>query len=94
MVALSFVQQLFKQIHQVVQTRQVAILVIADHPRVPMVYLNTVRQRVRLGKIDHPHVGLGMVVNQQQRTADQLKEKKNLNFIFLSQGNDENQQKS
>ena len=88
MVALSFVQQLFKQIHQVVQTRQVAILVIADHPRVPMVYLNTVRQRVRLGKIDHPHVGLGMVVNQQQRTADQLKEKKNLNFIFLSQGND------
>lgn len=49
--------QLGEHVDQFFQTEQVAILVIASHPRLVVVYLHGGWENVRFAKVYHPNIG-------------------------------------
>lgn len=58
-------KQLLERGRQIAEANQVAVLVIADAPRRPVIDLHSVGQLVRLREINHPHIRLAVVVNEQ-----------------------------
>lgn len=59
-----------EQRDKIVETEEVAILVVAQLPRASMVDLHAGRHAHRLGEVDHPHARLVGRVDDQQTAAD------------------------
>jgi len=59
-------------VQQVVDADQVTVLVVSHHPLGRVIDLGVLRQYQRLGEVDQPHVGVLVVVHEQQRAADHL----------------------
>jgi len=58
------VYQLVEQVHQIAQASQVAIFVVSYHPWILVVDFYTIGKRVGFGEVNHPYVGLGVVVDE------------------------------
>lgn len=65
----------FTNRNQIIQSKQVAILVVAKIPRMSVVDLDVLGQGQCFREINHPHAGTVFGVNNQQTTAN--------DFVFL-----------
>lgn len=70
-----------KETNEIVQSGEVAVLVVAQLPFIPVVDVHLSRQWVRLGKVNQPYVRIGVVVDKQQRTADHFVSAKKLRYF-------------
>ena len=82
-------EELLENSDEVVQTNQVAVLMVAFPPGGPVVQLHAFGQWRSLAEIYHPDVGLvKLVMHEKQRTANHLQRqqeggKLSLMFVYL-----------
>ena len=70
-----------ENVYEIVQTPQVAILVVALHPGGPVVQGEEGRQGHRLPKVYHPHTGLPRrIMHKQQGAAHHLGKNRTVEF--------------
>lgn len=62
--------QLRENINQIIDTYQIAILVVAHCPGTVMVNNHVLGQLYRLGKVDQPDAGIYAVVDEEERASD------------------------
>lgn len=64
--------ELDKDIDEIVDANQVAILVVAHLPGRVMIDAHLRRQRHRLGEVNQPDTRVRLIVHEEQRAADHL----------------------
>lgn len=64
--------ELDKDIDEIVDANQVAILVVAHLPGRVMIDAHLRRQSHRLGEVNQPHTRVRLIVHEEQRAADHL----------------------
>lgn len=70
--------KLFPQTDEIVQSKQVAIFVVAQYPGWPMVYCYFGWEWCGLAKVYHVYTDLVFVIHEQQWAANNLQEDKTL----------------